>query len=110
MATTDERQALLAITCPWCAAAPGEVCSMPAPGGRARRDNEGGIRRERRIPISTLDAGCHDARWLAAGLGSAPVLAAVVAEHQAVDLPRVQEPAMAGAGAPSAASAGERPW
>ena len=30
MATPAQRSALLAITCPWCQASPGEVCSMPA--------------------------------------------------------------------------------
>lgn len=107
MATTEERQALLAITCPWCQATAGEVCSMPAPGAHAKRDTEGGVRQGQRIPISTLDAGCHDARWVAAGLGPAPVRAEAVAILQA---PRGQEPAMAGAGGPVGASVGDRPW
>jgi hypothetical protein len=87
---------------------------MPAPGGHAKRDAEGGVRQGQRIPISTLDGGCHDARWVAAGLGPAPVLGKVVAERQArqsVDPPRrVQEPAMAGRGAPPVGPAGDRPW
>lgn len=73
--------------------------------GRARRDNEGGRRKATRALISTLDGGCHDARWLAAGMGPAPVLTKVVAEQHA---PR--QAAMAGAGAPGSVSVGSRPW
>lgn len=106
MATPDQRAALLAITCPWCSAPPGETCSMPAPGSRASRDQEGGVRRAQRIPISTLDGGCHDARWQAAGLGSAPVRLDALADLHTVAPRRVQEPAVAAAGG----SAGDRPW
>lgn len=94
MATTEQRQALLRIGCPWCQAAPGEVCSR---GRSSRRDTEGGVRRSRPLPVSTLDGGMHDARWQAAGLGSAPVITARVRELHPV------------AAAP-AASAVERPW
>lgn len=110
MATTEQRHALLAITCPWCHAAPSEFCSRPA--GHNERDAEDGVRRRARLPISTLDGGCHDARWQAAGLGSAPVLTEVVADmlqsaERATGRPR------AGARAPVPAAAvvgGERPW
>lgn len=108
MATAEQRHALLSATCPWCSAPPGEVCSMPAPGQR-KRDEEGGVRRERRIPISTLDAGCHDARWHAAGLGSAPVRADVVAALHISEKPPAREPAMAGR-VPALFAEGERPW
>lgn len=112
MATPEQRAALLAIPCPWCAATPGELCSTPAPGGRARRDTEGGVRRGARSPIRTLDAGCHDARWQAAGLGTAPVVAGVVARlHEPEDgASRGRQPVMAGSGGPGNLSVGERPW
>lgn len=85
---------------------------MPAPGGRAKRDTEDGVRREKRAPITTLDGGCHDARWQAAGLGSAPVLRDAVARLHDSEATRVQEPqpALVGAGAGPVVAAGERPW
>ncbi len=48
MATTAEREQLLATACPWCSARPGEECHN---GTKARR------------PLRSLDGGCHDARW-----------------------------------------------
>ena len=99
MATTDQRRALLAIPCSWCQAAPGEFCSRPAPGHN-ERDVEDGVRRKTRLPISTLDGGCHDARWQAAGLGTAPVLGEVVAELVERPIPG-RVPVSAGA---------DRPW
>jgi hypothetical protein len=102
MATAAQRQALLAIPCPHCSASVGEMC------GVARvtpRDGEGGKRRERSRPLTTLDGGCHDARWQAAGLGAARVLTEALAEAQ-------QRPVSAVA-APQAAelvTVGERPW
>lgn len=64
MATAQERAALLAVACPWCHAAPGEVCELrlrrPVPAQRSR------LRVVRPPTPTTLDAGCHDARWQAA--------------------------------------------
>lgn len=64
MATAAQRAALLAIPCPWCKAAPLEECTTGPPG--------------RRQLITSLDGGCHDARWQKA-LG---VAAAVVVEEE----------------------------
>jgi hypothetical protein len=56
MASVDERSALIAVTCPHCSAAPGELCFT------LRRAHG----RDVRVPITTLDGGAHDARWLVA--------------------------------------------
>ena len=79
MATPEQRHTLLAVGCPWCGAAPGEACQR-ASRGRSRRDTEGGVRKGRPLPVTVLDGGAHDARWQAAGLGSAPVVTARVRE------------------------------
>lgn len=71
MATAAQRTALLSITCPWCQVGPGQVCVR---GRHASIDQEGGLRRKRPQPVTVLDGGCHDARWQAAGLGTAPVV------------------------------------
>jgi len=105
MATRDELRALLAVTCPWCHAAAGELCSTMG----VRNDQKVGPRRSDRRRIRTLDGGCHDARWNKALGTSAPVLPEVVAAgHQrpVVDPEegqRVEEPVLVGA-------AVERPW
>lgn len=75
MATREQRARLLAVSCPWCGSAPGEVCVLRA---AKRRDHEGGERRRRLPVITTLDGGCHDARWQKALGMPAPVLAAAV--------------------------------
>lgn len=80
MATAAQRTSLLAHTCPHCGAGVGEGCTVARP---ARRDAEGGLRVTSGRPITTLDGGCHDARWQAAGLGTAPVLTDVVRERHA---------------------------
>lgn len=66
MATVDERTALLTVTCPHCGAVPSERCySRSISNGRLIR-----------LPITTLDGGSHDARWLLALGRPAPVLRA----------------------------------
>jgi hypothetical protein len=110
MATVEQRIALLAITCSWCHSAPGEFCTRPA--GRNSVDSQDGVRRQVGLPISTLDGGCHDARWQAAGLGSAPVLTEVVAALRETAIQPAGRP-RTGARAPAPAAAmagGERPW
>lgn len=52
MATLEQRKRLLANPCPWCRAAAGADCASFSP--KTAR------------PITTLDGGCHDARWVAA--------------------------------------------
>lgn len=47
--TAVQRAKLLSKTCPWCRAMAGEECSTGRVGNR--------------VPITTLDGGCHDARW-----------------------------------------------
>lgn len=98
MATSEQRRRLLAGPCPYCGAGTAELCSVARP---ARRDQEGGVRRIESRPITTLDGGCHDARWQAAGLGPAPVLPAAVQEIHA-------RPARTDGPVP--VMAGERPW
>lgn len=88
MATKAEERALLAVACPWCGAGVGTRC------GRQ-------VGRYRTTP-STLDGGSHDARWLKAGLGPAPVISAAVLAHR-----EPQEPPLLVA---SAAAQEERPW
>lgn len=110
MATADQRNALLAITCTWCHAAPGEFCTRP--DGHNTRDSQDGLRRRSGLPISTLDGGCHDARWQAAGLGTAPVLTAVVDSLRQAPVPgggrpRSRTPDRSPA---VAVGGGERPW
>lgn len=61
MATVEQRKQLLSRPCPWCKAGVGEECYTPGP-------------KKARLPIKTLDAGCHDARWLAVFDRPAPVL------------------------------------
>lgn len=55
MVTPREREKLLGTPCPWCKARVGEDCRTAS---------------KRHLPITTLDGGCHDARWQAA-LGQA---------------------------------------
>lgn len=99
MATRDQIRALLAVPCPWCHAAVGELCSAPG----ARDPHTEGPRRSDRRPIRTLDAGCHDARWLRALDEPAPVRAEVVAEEHPPRHGEAAEPVLVGA--PT-----ERPW
>lgn len=105
MFTEADREALLAIACAHCGAAPGERCSVPG----ARPSGEG--RRAARRAITTLEGGCHDRRWRDAVGRPAAVLAAEVARLRGVDVPeRVQEdtgPVLVGAGLPAP---GEAPW
>lgn len=63
MATSQERRALLSITCPWCGTGPGAECVAASvhrlpPGMKPRRVRPARVR--------SLDGGCHDARWQAA--------------------------------------------
>jgi len=74
MVTAEERRALLAVPCPWCGAGDGEDCHVR----ETRTDAGKGTRRYTPIPVTTLDAGCHDARWRAALTRPAPVLTASV--------------------------------
>lgn len=93
MATTAQVQALLGVPCPHCRAARGEACGVAA--GPRPRDAEGGIRRQARLPITTLDGGSHDARWVAALGTSAPVVPEALEERQQRPV-GVAEPVMAG--------------
>ena len=73
-ATPEQRRTLLAIACPHCGARAGTVCFVPTGHG----DHDARTRR-RAIPVRSLAAGCHDARWRAALNLPAPVVAEVVA-------------------------------
>jgi len=86
MATASEMRALLATSCPWCSASPGEKC-------RVRRGKQF-------VPVTTLDGESHDARWQAA-LGRG---AKVLGEADILKSQRVQ--ALAASGRPRV----ERPW
>lgn len=63
MATIEERKALLAVPCPWCGAGSNSECVSASthnlPTGHTPR-------RVRHLRVTTLDGGCHDARWQAA--------------------------------------------
>lgn len=89
MASREQMEALLAVLCPWCGAGPREMCSASSGG----RKVIGGQRR-RRVELSTLDGGCHDARWRKALDAGAPVLAGAVEERRGREL----------------VSSAERPW
>ena len=78
MATHEERAALLAVSCRWCSAKPGEECHAVTTGRAARTQRRHDVRR----PLTTLDAGCHDARWQDALGRAAPVLPAMVEARQ----------------------------
>lgn len=80
MVTHDQRQALLSVTCPWCHAGTDEPCTVPT---RNEVDAEGGRRRRRPRHVTTLDGGCHDARWRQALGVNASVISAAVEERQA---------------------------
>ena len=95
MATPEQRRTLLATACPWCHAQPGNVCTR---GRGGKRDVEGGVRKQRPLLVTTLDGGCHDARWQAAGLGTAPVVAERVRELHPV------------AAGPPVGPVADRPW
>lgn len=69
MATTVERSALLTVTCPHCGALPLQACFTY---GRSHG-------RDVQRPITTLDGGAHDARWLVALGRPAPVLVGAIA-------------------------------
>ena len=95
MATSEERRALLAISCGHCGARPGERCFV-----RSRnmvRDSD----RRRARPVSTLEAGMHSTRWQDA-LGREP----------RVDRQRVAEltPTRRPAAVANSAAPAERPW
>lgn len=78
MATVEQRQALMAVTCSWCGAGVDEPCHVRK---AATIDTAGGRRRPQLLAITTLDGGSHDARWQKAlGVG-APVVQAAVAER-----------------------------
>lgn len=98
MATVDERAKLLSIACPWCRAKPGEDCTTG-------KDRDG-----KRRPVTTLDAGCHDARWQAALGYEASVIGAAVEARVPVRhaVNEEREPQLVGAGIGSALP--ERPW
>lgn len=99
MATRDQLRKLLAVSCPWCHAGVGELCTAPG----SRDPHAEGPRRSDRRPIRTLDGGCHDARWLRALGEPAPVRAEVVAEEHPPRHGEATEPVLVGAPA-------ERPW
>lgn len=82
MATSAELRALMAVSCTYCGAGVGVRC------GRTLGNLT--------IRPTTLDGESHDARWRAAGLGAATVLAERV--------PRA-EPVLVAAG-----DLDERPW
>jgi hypothetical protein len=100
MATAEQRAALLRIECPWCGAGPGTPCRVRALMGRKR----GGQNR-----ISTLDGGCHDARWQAALGVSAPVLGDVVAARR-VEAAKEQRPGTVAVLDPPEEAPDDRPW
>lgn len=108
MATTEQRRALLSVTCSWCGAGVGEVCTLRI---AQTVDAEGGQRRQAPRPLTTLDGGCHDARWQRAGLGPAPVIrgAVLAAQGWDEDQGRPERPARdpVAVGAPDPL---ERPW
>lgn len=79
MATDEQRTALLAVPCSWCGARPGETCYVRVGGDVL--DSEGGKRRPRFSLLTTLDGGCHDARWRRALDQSAPVVTGAVLER-----------------------------
>lgn len=105
MATADERTALLAVTCPHCSAAVGELCTAPA--ATRPMDSQGGMRRSLGRPVTTLDGGCHDARWQTALGRPARVLSAVVAERHHPTTPR---PAPKAVPVAVPVPVGVRPW
>src|SRR5262245_9114658 len=104
MATQAEVKALLGVACPWCEAGIGVRCNVRS-GGRT-----GSVRAVRAaLTLSTLDGGCHDARWQAAlGLG-ARVIAEAVAEARRD--PRKEQPVdLEQPGSATATAVLERPW
>lgn len=70
MATAQEMRALLATPCPHCGAVSGSTCRVKARGRKGQ---------VLWLPITTLDGGCHDARWQAALGRPAAVRSDVVA-------------------------------
>lgn len=72
MATAEQHKLLLSIPCPYCNVGPGVECYVREPEPMVWR-------RRRPLRITTLDGGCHDARWRAAVGTDAPVLAEAVA-------------------------------
>lgn len=99
MASAEDRAALLGVSCAWCGAAPGEDCHVR----ETSADKAKGTRRYSPVPITTLDGGCHDARWRAALSRGAEVLTA------AVPSPDPVTPGDANV-ARVAVSVGDRPW
>lgn len=100
MATSEQRQKLLAVACSWCNALPGQEC-----------------RTHRQRPVTTLDGWSHDARWRAALGVSAPVIEEAVRLHQQRpvgpgddDSGPVAASEPVALGTALAASAAERPW
>lgn len=95
MATPDQMRTLLSISCRWCGATLNEACFTTV-----KRHG-----REVRIPLTTLDGGCHDLRWQDALGTSAAVMTAAVAEIRGEDPPEPEpdEPVLVG-------TAMARPW
>lgn len=98
MATREQLDKLMAVACPWCRAAIKEECTTGPPG-------------KQRL-ITTLDGGCHDARWQVALGTSAPV---VMDRERAVSVPLVapagpaeREPVTVGAAVGGVLP--DRPW
>lgn len=87
MATAAEMRALLATSCPWCSAAPGEKC-------RVRRGKQ-------YVTVTTLDGESHDARWQSALGRGAKVLG------EAEILKSQQRQTLAAGGQPQRI---EKPW
>ncbi len=92
MATTAEREALLAVSCGWCSAKPGEECHN---GTKARR------------PITSMDGNAHDTRWRAATGHAGVVTLERPIESAPVPTTRPdREPVSVGAAMPVM----DRPW
>ena len=90
MATTTEREALLAVSCPWCGVGPQTECMS-----QGRR-------------LSSLDGGAHDARWRKALDQPAAVIRAAVAITRG-DV-EVEPPPPEVAAVPVGAVMADRPW
>jgi len=102
MATPAEMAALLAVTCPWCQAAPGHKCQARTSGRTST------LATRLALTLTTLDGGCHDARWQAAlGRGAAVIADAVAEARRKPDTDETREVPTSTA---TATAVLERPW
>lgn len=99
MASATDRAALLAVSCSWCGAAPGEECRVRGTGTESAK----GTRRYSPLYLTTLDGGAHDARWQTALSRPAEVITAAVPHPAPVS---TGESNLASVGA----STEDRPW